>query len=205
MTEETLMTEAASTPEGEASSETTETPVESVETAATEAEGASTDATEATEAEATDGPIEYTFELPEGVTMADETLEGLKTLAGDLKLDQESANKVKDLGVEMLKKWEATQSDALEAVRTEWAEQSKADAEIGGAKFAENLAGAKAAMDKFATPELTALLNESGLGNHPEMIRLFWKLNAQISDDSLVAGNAAPAPRSRAEIMYPSN
>lgn len=205
MTDETLMTEAASTPESEASSETTETTTETVETAATEETTETKETVETKEAETVDGSIEYNFELPEGVSMADETLEGLKSLAGDLKLDQDGADKVKDLGVEMLKKWETAQSDALETMKSEWADSAKADDEIGGAKFDENLAGAKSAMDKFATPELTTLLNESGLGNHPEMIRLFWKLNAQISDDSLVSGNAAPVTRSRAEILYPSN
>ena len=199
MTDETLMTETASTPEGEASSETTETTTETVETTSEEAKPE----TEGTKHEETaDEPIEYKFELPEGVSMADETLEGLKTLAGDLKLDQEGADKVKDLGVAMLKKWETAQSEALEAMRTEWADASKSDKEIGGAKFDENLAGAKAAMDKFATPELTAFLNESGLGNHPEMIRLFWKLNNQISDDALVSGNPAPQSKTRAEILF---
>jgi hypothetical protein len=194
MTDETLMTETASTPEGEASSEATETTTETVETTAEEVK--------AETVETADEPIEYTFELPEGVSMADETLEGLKSLAGDLKLDQEGADKVKDLGVEMLKKWETAQSEALEAMRTEWADAAKSDKEIGGAKFDENLAGAKAAMDKFATPELTAFLNESGLGNHPEMIRLFWKLNTQISDDALVSGNPAPQPKTRAEVLF---
>lgn len=199
MTDETLMTEAASTPEGETSSETTENPSGMVDKAP------ETDAPEKVEAapeETVDGPIEYTFELPEGVSMADETLDGLKTLAGELKLDQAGADKVKDLGVEMLKKWETAQSDALETMKSEWADSAKADQEIGGAKFDENLAGAKAALDKFATPELTAFLNESGLGNHPEMIRLFWKLNTQISDDALVAGDAAPVPKSRAEVLF---
>lgn len=193
MTDETLMTETASTPEGEASSETTETTTETVETTSEET---------TTEVKADEQPIEYSFELPEGVTMADDTLEGLKALAGDLKLDQDGANKVKDLGVEMLKKWEAAQSEALETMKSEWADASKSDEEIGGAKFEENLASAKAAMDKFATPELVSFLNESGLGNHPEMIRLFWKLNNQISDDALVSGNPAPVQKTRAEILF---
>ena len=202
MNTETLMTETASTPEGAASSEATETITETVESTSEEVQP------EAVEAEAEENagePVEYTFELPEGVSMADETLDSLKTLAGDLKRDQDSADKVKDLGVEMLKKWETAQSDALEAARSEWAESSKSDPEIGGAKFEQNLAGAKAALEKFATPELVSLLDESGLGNHPDMIRLFWKLNNQISDDSLVSGSPAPTARSRAEIMYPSN
>lgn len=199
MTDETLMTETASTPEGEASSETAETTTEAAETTATEA---TSETTETTEAETVDGPIEYTFELPEGISMADETLEGLKSLAGDLKLDQAGADKVKDLGVEMLKKWETANTEALETMKSDWADSAKADEEIGGAKFDENLAGARSAMEKFATPELKTFLNESGLGNHPEMIRLFWKLNAQISDDALVAGDAAPVPKTRAEVLF---
>ena len=200
MTDETLMTETASTPEGEASSEATETTTETVETTATEA-------TETTEAETVDGPIEYTFELPEGVSMADETLEGLKTLAGDLKLDQDNANKVKDLGVEMLNKWNAAQEEAQAAMLKEWGEAAKADEDYGGAKFDENVAAAKTAMEKLVTanfikPEFKQFLNDSGLGNHPEMIRLFWKLSDQVSDDGLVAGNPAPTPKSRAEVLF---
>jgi hypothetical protein len=197
MTDETLMTETASTPEGEASSEATEANTETVENPSEQPSEAATE-------EKTGEPVEYTFDLPEGVTMADDTLEGLKSLAGDLKLDQDGANKVKDLGVQMLQKWEAAQSEALEAMKSDWAASAKSDAEIGGAKFDENIAGARSAMEKFATPELKSFLEESGLGNHPEMIRMFWKLNNQISDDALVSGNPAPTPKTRAEVLFGS-
>lgn len=213
MTTETLMTEAADTTESAVTSEVTETETDHVTTEAAKTEQAEDKAKAESEggedkaaSEADDAPVEYAFELPEGVEMAPETLEGLKGLAGDLKLDQESANKVLGLGVEMFKRWEAAQADGLAAMRSEWAESTKADPEIGGANLNENLAGAKAALKKFATPELVSLLDESGLGNHPEVVRLFWKLNNQISDDALVAGRSAPVgARSRAEILYPTN
>jgi hypothetical protein len=59
---------------------------------------------------------------------------------------------------------------------------------------------AKKALDAFGTAELRSLLNESGLGNHPEVIRFMFRAGKAISEDSMVTGNkgeARPAgPRS---------
>lgn len=80
------------------------------------------------------------------------------------------------------------QAEQIQAVRTEWADTSRADKEFGGDKLGESLATAKKAMDAFATPELRTLLDESGLGNHPEVIRLFYRTGKAMSEDSLVTG-----------------
>jgi len=207
MTTETLMTEAADTTESPGTSEDAETVTTEAAETVTDTEGKTKPEgeveTKGTGDEGADESIEYSFELPEGVEMAPETLEGLKTLAGDMKLDQEGGQKLASFGAEMFQKWEAAQAEGLATLRTEWADATRADKEIGGADLDKNLAGAKVALDKFGTPELKTLLNESGLGNHPEINRLFWKLNAQISDDALVAGNSAPvAPKNREELYY---
>jgi len=59
--------------------------------------------------------------------------------------------------------------------RGRWADEARADPELGGTqdKFAENMTHAARFRDEFGTPELTAVLDETGLGNHPEFIRLF--------------------------------
>lgn len=155
---------------------------------------------------ADDEPIEYNFKLPDGVEMAPETLEGLKGIAGELKLDQDGGQKLASFGAEMFQKWETAQAEGIEAVKAEWSEATKADKEIGGANFDKNLGIAKSALEKFGTPELKAFLNETGLGNHPEINRLFWKMGNQISDDTLVAGDPAPtAQLTRAERLYGTN
>lgn len=164
------------------------------------------DKAEDSEKAADDKPVEYTFELPDGVEMAPETLEELKGVAGELKLDQEGAQKLASLGAGMFQKWETAQADAIKAVKAEWADATKADKEIGGADFDKNLGVAKSALEKFGTPELKSFLDETGLGNHPEINRLFWKVGNQISDDTLVAGQPAPtANLTREQRLYGTN
>lgn len=60
------------------------------------------------------------------------------------------------------------QESQVKAIRQEWVASAKADAEFGGEKLAANLATAKKALDTFGSTELRTLLNQSGLGDHPE-------------------------------------
>jgi len=76
-----------------------------------------------------------------------------------------------------------------------WVTSSTADKEFGGDKLHENLATAKKARDAFGTPELTTLLNKTGLGNHPEVIRVFYRAGLAISEDRLVVGNKGNQPK----------
>lgn len=75
-----------------------------------------------------------------------------------------------------------TAAQEHEAQVDEWAEQTKADKEIGGDAFDENVAIAKTAIDTFGTPELKALLQQSGLGSHPEVIRFAKNAGAALQD-----------------------
>jgi hypothetical protein len=68
---------------------------------------------------------------------------------------------------------------------------SKGDKEFGGDKLSENLGVAKKALDAFGTAELRSLLNQSGLGDHPEVIRFMYRAGKAISEDRFVGG--APA------------
>jgi len=63
---------------------------------------------------------------------------------------------------------------------------------------------AKKALDSFGTPELRTLLNESGIGNHPELIRFMVRAGKAISSDTFVAGErgAAGARRDLASNLY---
>ncbi|MEC7472463.1 MAG: hypothetical protein VX946_03765 [Pseudomonadota bacterium] len=44
------------------------------------------------------------------------------------------------------------------------------------------------AIEKFGSPELRQVLNDSGLGNHPELVKFCHRIGKAISDDSLVLG-----------------
>lgn len=217
MTEPTLMTaEAATTTEGQAASEQTTTPA-TVADPASQAqqtqqttEGQTTDAAKTDEAGKTEGdqekpqgaPEKYEFKAPDGREFDAKVLEQYSQVAKELNMSNESAQKMLDTIAPALAQ---KQQDAIAAARAEWETSSKADKEFGGDKLSENLAVAKKAMETFGTPELRTLLNDSGLGNHPEIIRAFYRAGKAISEDGFVAGGTNPkAETSIAQQMYPN-
>jgi hypothetical protein len=154
----------------------------------------------------TGAPEQYEdFTAPEGVKLDAEVSGEFKALAKELNLPQDQAQKVADIGIKLAQKWQAQQATALTEAAAKWATDSQADKEFGGDKLQENLATAKKALDAFGSPELKTLLNESGLGNHPEVIRLLFKAGTAISEDRLVAGKPGTTPAvSTAQRMFPN-
>lgn len=160
-----------------------------------------------TEGEKTGAPEQYEdFAAPEGVRLDAELVGDLKTIAKELNLSQKDAQRVADLGPKLLQKLQGHQAEAFAQVRQTWANDAKADKEIGGEAFAENLGAAKKALESFGTPELRTLLNESGIGNHPEVIRFMVRAGKAISSDTFVAGerSANGAGKDPAKTLYPN-
>lgn len=216
---ETLMTETPpTTNEGDAASQPAATPGTAPEQngqqqqAAGEQtapeskadEGASSDEGEAKPEGA---PEKYEWKAPEGKTYDPEMLSAYEKVARSENMSQEAAQRVLD-GVASA--FADRQLALIETTKTAWADSAKADKEFGGAKFSENLAVAKKALDTFGTPELRSLLKESGLGNHPELIRAFYRAGQAISEDRVVRGaqqGGKPAPKGFADYannLYPS-
>lgn len=155
------------------------------------------DATKAPEAE-----VKYDFKMPDGVEPDEKSLAEFTKFAKELKLSPESAQKLVDL-----------RSAAVVAAKEQhtatvkgWADEVKADKELGGDKLAENLAIAKKAID-LGPPELKELLESSGLGNHPAVFKWAHAVGKALSEDTLNPGdNKTPntSERSTASILYGS-
>lgn len=105
--------------------------------------------------------------------------------ARELNLSNEAAQKMMD---KMAPAMAQRQQAAIEKAITTWGESAKTDKEFGGQQLDQNLAVAKKALDTFGTPELRELLVKSGLGNHPEVIRVFYRAGKAISEDNFVPG-----------------
>lgn len=150
---------------------------------------------------------DYTdFIVPEGITLNPELLGEFKAMAKGMKLNQEQAQQLTDLGVKLTERLAADQRQGVESQKNQWLQAARADNEFGGDKLAENLAVAARAMQVFATPELKAVLDKTGLGNHPDLIRAFVRAGKLISEDGLVAGGTQPAGgagKSLADKLYP--
>ena len=163
---------------------------QAADTAAASKAAEPTDGKPAAEAETKPqgAPEKYEFKAAEGRTFDPEVMEAYSTVARELNLSQEAAQRVLDA---MAPKVAERQQAQIEAVRKEWVSTSKGDKEFGGDKLAENLGVAKKALDTFGTAELRTLLNASDLGDHPEVIRFMYRAGKAISEDRFVGG--APA------------
>ena len=144
--------------------------------------------------------VKYDFKAPEGIELNQSQLEQFTALAKEMKLPAEQAQKVVDLAI----KAEQARMEAHSKLVSGWADEVKADKEIGGDKLNENLATAKKALD-LGPPELKALLNDSGLGNHPAVVKWAVAVGKALSEDKFVpAGQGAPAKGDAASRLYPN-
>lgn len=147
--------------------------------------------------------IEYTaFDMPEGMTLDEAVLGKFTPIAKELGLDQAGAQKFVDFYAEM----QAESAKAFADQVSQWGEETRNDPEIGGAKFDENLKTAITGLQAFASPELVDLLNNTGIGNHPEMIRFCRRVGMALREDKTVApSSGAGRELSLAERLYPNH
>ena len=201
--EETILT--ADAPEVATNEEQSETSTETTEAAATETtESTESDAAETEgqeETEAAGAPEEYaTFDLPNDFDMNQDTLAEYHAWSKENNLTQEQAQK----GVDMVAQMKQAEMDAWVQQQKSWVEDAKADAEFGNDKFDESISIAVKARDSFGTSEFNEMLDSSGLGNHPEMIRFLHRVGKAISENSVVVGGTTTAQLTREAVLYPS-
>lgn len=159
------------------------------------AEGAPAEAENAPaeEAKPAGAPEKYELAPPEGQEFSPEAVAALEEVARELNLDNASAQKVIDKIAPALAE---RQQAAIERASAEWVEQVKADKDIGGDKLTGSLVAARGALDQFGTPALRELLDNSRLGNHPEIVKLLAKVGKAISPDAeFVGGKPPPADK----------
>lgn len=145
-------------------------------------------------------PESYDLKMPEGISLDEAAAKEFTDIAKEAGLSAEQAQKFADVVAKMAQR-QAEQHAALVA---SWADNARADKEFGGDKFSENLAVAKTALDKFASPELKAFLDATGFGNHPELIRAFYWAGKAISEDGFTRGSAASTEGDPAKKLFPS-
>ena len=159
--------------------------------------------TEAPQTAAPVAPEKYDFTSADGKVQP-AVLAKFEGVARELGLSQEAAMKMIDtVAPEMQAALKAHQ----DATVAQWVEDVKSDKEFGGEKVNENLAIAKKALDTFGSPELTKMLETTGLGNHPELIRAFYRAGQKISQGTFVPSPVAPGRSVNGDAgskLYPS-
>lgn len=145
-------------------------------------------------------PEAYEFKMPDGVEIDKAAADEFTAIAKELKLAPEAAQKVADVGAKMAQR----QAEAHANLVTSWAEAVKADKDIGGDKLEQTLAVSRKAVEAFGSPELKELLDSTGLGNHPAVVRAFFNAGKAISEDGIVKGTPPAGPNDPAKTLFPS-
>lgn len=87
--------------------------------------------------------------------------------------------------------------------RNGWIEAGKKDPVLGGEHYAQNVQAAHLMFEKFSTPEFTQLLKDTGFGDHPELLKVFFNIHQAHKDDVLVRQGESPtALKDTKDVMY---
>ena len=160
-------------------------------------------------------PETYTFEPPEGLDLDDETkgrIDAFADTAREMGLSQKQYQSLIEYDINRAQQLNDVAVESWNGRVEDWRKSAKADKEIGGEKFAENLKVAENAIKQFGDADLRALLkspsqdNPNGLaiGNHPAVLRFLNRVGKAIADPKLLQGDAAPQTEGTLKRMYPS-
>ena len=133
-------------------------------------------------------PEKYEFKAPEGMTLDQTLVDKVVPIFKELKLSQAQADKLVDFYGEQVKAIETAQKDNF----TKFIEGLKAETiKTLGADYKKELSFAAKSRDRFASKELVEKLNQSGLANDVDMIRLFINIGKKISEDKVITGQGS--------------
>ncbi len=131
-------------------------------------------------------PEKYEFKAPEGAKVDDALAERVSVAAKSMKLTAEQAQAMYDGVNAETKAFAESRQAEWQTLRESWAGAVKADPEIGGAEFDKNVGLARKVVNKFGSPNLIKTLDETGFGDHPELIRLLSKIGKTMKEDDFV-------------------
>lgn len=167
-------------------------------------------------------PPQYeAFQLPENIVIAPERLTEFTSLLASLETEgkadharvQEFGQKAVNMYAEALKhQVEATSKaykDAFDAQKTSWKDQFMKDPELGGNRSQTTIDAAQSFIrthggTEAQQKEFRELMNTTGLGNHPIMIRLLANAGKTMQEGRpLAATKPVPStPKSKLNTLY---
>ena len=138
--------------------------------------------------------------VPPDAEVPPEALDEVKAMAQKLNLSAEQAQELLDFEVGGMRETQEILARQRDLNAEEWARETRA---FYGAQTEAALSLAVRAADAFGGPELRALLERTGLGNHLAIVRTFYEIGKSISEDVLPGGKpAAPQDKTFAEALY---
>lgn len=132
--------------------------------------------------------IIYEFKGADGQVVSDDNTQIVSSLARELKLSNEQAQKLWEMGMGEQGAVAQINQRAIQHYNQQWAEEIKQDSQLGGSNLASTRHNVGRAI-AYADDELKTFLQQSGLGNFPPLVRYLNRIGQQLgSDMSFVSG-----------------
>lgn len=156
-------------------------------------------------------PEAYELATPEGFEKLDDTAVAEATpVFKELGLSNEQANMLVPVAASFAKRIVDQRDQQLMGTileqRKDWLETARKDPELGGANWDGTINSAAKALEQLGFPKgspLRVALDESGFGNHPELIRFISKVGKAIGEDSDFARSTqAGGKKTDKELFY---
>lgn len=160
-----------------------------------------------------DGYTNDNIQLPDGMTLDENMLGEFTDFAKKVNMSQKAYDKSVTYGVKLV---EQAQQNFIAAIQKQQEQQvlayqkaAFADKEIGGENYEPSLTTAKLAYRQFVTPELDAVLKQTGLEYHKDLIKMFKSVGEMMQNDTLKGGKNPPNQKGNkaeeiSDRMFPS-
>ena len=144
-----------------------------------------------------------TFKDPENIDQ--DLLKEATEAFGESKLSVEQAQKLIQLQEKFLEKTHARYHEQVDG----WIKEGKKDPEFGGKDYEKNMAAVNKAFTTYGSESLGKFLDDYRFGDHPEVIRMFYRIGQTLTEDSKAGAGIGKKPSSDgktlAERMYPNS
>jgi hypothetical protein len=159
-------------------------------------------------------PEAYELTAPDGMTIDADLLTEATPIFKEAGLSNEQAQAILPAAKSLVEKTQQSTVqnliDAGNQQRKAWLDAARADEKIGGANWDASLHSAGRALDALGHAEgseFRTALNETGFGNHPEMIRIFARIGEMVGEDGhfVRADAGAPVNEPAWKRLYPND
>jgi hypothetical protein len=148
--------------------------------------------------------VDYSdLKAPEGSKLNSADSEKIIEFAKENNLSKDAAEKLlKQVSESREEYFSSLQTEFKEKVK-QWESDTKADKEVGGDGFKKNVELSRQVVERFGTKEFKDMVNNTGFGSHPEVVRMFSRIGKAMDSDSFVkSGSKSSGERSIEEIFY---
>lgn len=141
-----------------------------------------------------ESPDKYDFKMPDGTKVDESLIKEFRTAAHTSGLQPRQAQGLLDwfnkAQEDRMAGFSKTMTDGVDKLKSEW-----------GGKFDEKLGMASRAVKELGGDELISLLEETGLGNHPTLVKFFAKLGESTMESPLIVGDTGSGQDSKDAIL----